>query len=409
MKVLKIVLITLVLCSVGILTLSCASNSSSTPAAQNQVATVKLGNLVINVTGTGNLAFSDMVDLAFQMAGIVDEVNVQAGDSVRQGQVLATLDTSQRDETLVSLESKVLQAQISLKNADLALDKAEDETVTTITGDIIYATNYDDEEIAILKLQDQMAQANLADAQKALADAQNASPEVTAPFDGFITTVNVSAGDAGVSGNGVPKGTVACQIVDPNKFQADILVSELDISQVKLGGDATVGIDAMPGISLPAKVTYISPTATIQSGVVNYKVTVEVTSLEPVRSSQSGQGGTTRPASGAQGQTPAPQTIQLRQGLSATVNILIQEKDNVLLVPSRAITRQQGGTYVNVLKTDGTTEQRLIKTGISDLQNTEVTDGLTEGEKVVIPQTTTTTSTTTTRPGGGIRIPGLGG
>ena len=405
MKVLKIILITLVLCSVSIVSLSCASKSSSTPTAQNQVATVKRGNLVINVTGTGNLAFSNTVDLAFQMAGIVDLVNVQAGDSVKQGQVLATLDTTQRDENLTSLESNVLSAQISLKNADLALDKAEEATVTTVTGDIIYSNNFDQEQIDILKLQDQMAQAKLADAQKKLADAQNASPEVIAPFDGFITTVNVSAGDAGVSGNGVPKGTVACQIVDPNKFQADILVSELDISQVKLGGDATVGIDAMSGISLPAKVTYISPTATIQSGVVNYKVTVEVTSLEPVRSSQTGQGGTTRSASGAQGQTPAPQTIQLRQGLSATVNILIQEKDNVLLVPSRAITRQQGGTYVNVLKTDGTTEQRSIKTGISDLQNTEVTDGLTEGEKVVIPQTTTTT---TTSPGGPGFIPGLG-
>ena len=390
MKVPKIVLI-LVLCVASILFVSCASKSSSTPVAQNQIATVKRGNLVISVTGTGNLAFSSTVDLAFQMAGIVDKVNVQAGDSVKQGQVVATLDTTLWDENLASLEIKVLQAEASLKNAEYTLEQAEEPITTGRTG-VVAAV--DPLQIEIYELQVKVAQSGLANAKKQLADALNASPEITAPFDGFITTVNVSAGDAGVSGNGVPKGTVACQLVDPNKFQADILVSELDISQVKLEGDATVGIDAMSAIKLPAKVTYISPTATIQSGVVNYKVTVEITSLEPVQSSQPGQGGTTLPALSEQATAmPTSQAVQLRQGLSATVNIPIQAKNNVLLIPNKAITRQQGVAHVNVLKTDGTTEQRSIKTGISDLQNTEVTDGLTEGEKVVISQTTTTTST----------------
>ena len=402
MRILKIMLITLVLGSVGIMYLSCASKSNTASVAQNQVATVKRGDLVINVTGTGNLAFSSTVDLAFQMAGIVDKVNVQAGDSVKQGQVLATLDTTLWDENLASLEIKVLQAEASLKNAEYTLEQAEEPTTT---GKVISAV--DPLQIEIYELQVKVAQSGLENAKKQLADALNASPEITAPFDGFITTVNVSAGDAGVSGNGVPKGTVAMTIVDPNKFQADILVSELDIPQVKLGGDATVGIDAMSGIRLPAKVTYISPTATIQSGVVNYKVTVEITSLGPVQSSQPGQssqseqGGTTRPALSEQATAmPTSQAVQLRQGLSATVNIPIQEKDNVLLIPNKAITRQQGVAHVNVLKNDGTIEKRTIKTGISDSQNTEITDGLSEGEKVVITQTTTTTSTSTTRPGG---------
>ena len=405
MRILKIMLITLVLGSISVLSLSCASKSDTASVAQNQVATVKRGNLVINVTGTGNLAFSSTVDLPFDMAGIVAEVLVQAGDSVKQGQVLATLDTTQWESNLALLEIKVLQAQMNLKQAEYALEQAEEPTSTT--GKVTSVVAVDPLDIEIKELQVKVAQNSLKNAKKDLDNALNASPEITAPFDGFITTVNVSAGAAGAQGSGVPKGTVAMTIVDPNKFEAQILVSELDIPQVKLEGDATVGIDAMSAIKLPAKVTYISPTATIQSGVVNYKVTVEITSLEPVRSSQSGQGGTTRPASAAQGQTPAPQTIQLRQGLSATVNITMQEKDNILLVPNRAITRQQGVTYVNVLKTDGTLEQRTIKTGISDLQNTEVTDGLTEGEKVVIPQTTSTTTTPTQ--GQGIRIPGLGG
>ena len=75
-------------------------------------------------------------------------------------------------------------------------------------------------------------------------------------------------------------GTVAVQIADPAKFEAEIMVSEMDILQVKEGGEARVEVDAMSGLTLPAKVIHISPTATIQSGVVNYKVKVEVASLE---------------------------------------------------------------------------------------------------------------------------------
>jgi RND family efflux transporter MFP subunit len=180
---------------------------------------------------------------------------------------------------------------------------------------------------------------------------------------------------------------VAVRIVDPTKFQANFMVSEMDIFKLKLGQAATVQVNAMPSLNLPAKLFFISPTATITSGVVNYQVQVELQSV--------------------------PKDVQLRDGLTVTVSIPVQEKDNVLLVPNAAITSQGGSSYVQVVSPSGTIEQRLIQTGITDYQNTEVTKGLSEGEKVVVPQGTATTTTQTTqqsRPAGGmIRIPGLGG
>jgi len=248
---------------------------------------------------------------------------------------------------------------------------------------------------------------------------------------GFITKVNVEGGDE------VMKGTLAVQLADPNKFEANILVSEMDILQVKLGGEAWVQVDAMPGMSLPAEVTHISPTATIQSGVVNYRVKVEIESLEAVqqerqearqeamqgiaqgeiperlkqaieegritqeqieemiRQRQQGQGG--------QQQIPAMllEDFQLREGLTVTVSILVQERTDVLLVPNSAITSQGGQAYVQVVSPDGTTEERPVTTGLSDWQYTEITKGLSEGEKVVVTGTgTTTTTPTTPQPGG---------
>jgi RND family efflux transporter MFP subunit len=431
MKILKILLITLALCSVSVLSAGCFFNSDTESASEQQVVTVQRGNLTVDITASGNLSLSRVENLAFEMAGTVEEVLVEEGESVEEGQLLAKLDTSDWDNQLITLRRNLLQAQINQKNSQLSLDKAEAGTVTLITGDIVYSSNYDDEEIEILKLQNQLAEARVEDAQQALDEALNAGPEVTAPFGGFITKVNVEGGDD------ILKGTVAVTIADPNRFEADILVSEMDIFQVKLGGDATVQIDALTSLTIPAKVTHISPTATIQSGVVNYYVKVELESLEALMQQRqeampdisSGElpapikqaieeGRMTQEEAEAmleqmqQAQAEQQTTIedfQLREGLTVTVSIIIEEATDVLLVPNGAITTQGRQTYVQVISADGSIENRAVTTGISNWQYTEVTDGLSESEQVVVPEGTTATTTTTQQGGNRIIIPGMGG
>jgi HlyD family secretion protein len=157
-----------------------------------------------------------------------------------------------------------------------------------------------------------------------------------------------------------------------------------------------VQIDALPGLAtLSAKVIDISPTATISSGVVNYQVKVEMESPKQAQTATS----------------TANETIQLRQGLTAIVNIIVQQKTGVLLVPYAAITSQGGQSYVQVVSATGAIEKRAIKTGITDYTNTEVTEGLNEGDKIIISGTTTTksTATTKTQSSAPMMIPGVGG
>jgi hypothetical protein len=141
---------------------------------------------------------------------------------------------------------------------------------------------------------------------------------------------------------------------------------------------------------------------------------VEVTPLEAIRQQQEaaqGQQATDGVASVSSTATLLPQDFELKEGLSVVVSIVIQEANDVLLVPNRAITYQAGEAHVQVVAADGTTEDRTIQTGISDYQNTEVTNGLTEGEKVIVPQSATTTTSATQDQGqqGGMMIPGMGG
>jgi len=425
----------------------CAFRSKASTEVENQVASVERGDITIDIPAAGNLSYSLKKDLAFDMAGTVEEVMVEVGDSVAEGQVLAKLDASEWEEQLSSKEVDLTQAEINLKQAQIALDKAKnpyteeeieaaedavddaEDQVDKIgdwladafkhgdSGDVrelqmqldAAETNLDDakdklhdmlyerdeDDIAIKEMQVQIAERRLENAKTAVEESLDASLEITTPFDGFITQINVEGGDE------VTKGTIAMQVADPTRFEAELLVSETNIFKVKLEGEGRVQLDVMPAFSLPASVTYISPTATIQSGVVNYEVTVELEPLETIRQQQQAteEGRTT------QGQSELipiiPEDFQLKEGLTVTVSILVEEKNDVLMVPNGAITYRGREAYVQVVSPDGTTETRLIQTGISDSQNTEVTSGLSEGEQVVIPQTTATTSTTSEqRPGG---------
>jgi RND family efflux transporter MFP subunit len=407
----------LLLCTLLVLpVVGCASDEAGEEGDGSEEYTVTRGNLTVDVSASGNLGFSTLEDLAFEMAGTVEDIFVEEGDAVTAGQVVATLDTTDWEEQLRSLKMSLLSTEISLKQAEQALEAAKEETQTTITGDVVVQCCPDDDEIEIKEMQVEQAKLRLEDAQSALDEHLGQSPKVVAPFDGFVTKVTAEGGDE------VFKGSVAVTIVDPNRFEALIYVSENDIAQVKESTQAEVSIDSMSGVVLPAEVTAIAPTATISSGVVNYEVTVEVASLEelqaqmeearaqfasarqqtasgemPDRLKQAVEAGEMteeearammermQSGAGPQGATQTAsflEDIQLREGLSVSVTLIVAEKTDVILVPNAAISTAGNQSFVTVLSEDGSEEQRTITTGISNWQFTEVTDGLEEGEVV---------------------------
>lgn len=497
MRFSKIMLIVLVLCLASALSIGCASKSE-TVVTEDQVVTVQRGNMTIDVTSSGNLSFSHKEELAFEVDGTVGEVLVEFGDRVEENQVLAKLDDiSELD--IAEAEADVANAKIALKDAQEALDEAETPyTETDIAraelavldaeialddaqdeferAEDLYkrnrtapgrAENYEQKqrqlalaEIDLAEAEDDLAemiagadpleveqkQKQLAVAQAQLKEAENDLVEmlsnvnslVVAPFSGIVILVNAEEDET------VKANQVVIELADPDKFEAEILVNEMDISGIQVGARANIQVDAMGGISLPAEVTYISPTAVIQAGVVNYEVSVEIQSRESVMQDHQEtkqeamqeispgelpeqlkqalkEGRITQEQAeemikqrqerqeGWEGLMPAiiPEGFQLREGLTVIVSIILQERNDVLLVPNQAITRQGMVTFVQVLEAlqdeegNPVIEQRLVQTGLSNWQYTEIIEGLTEGEKVIIPQS----SSATTTPEQGSRAP----
>lgn len=430
--------------------LSCAAKTDT--AAANQVANVQRGNLNINILASGNLVTAHEENLAFYSAGTVQEVLVKVGDRVRAGQVLAKLDTA-------PLESALAQSGISVKQAQMNLENAE-EPKTDSSGTQVIATP-DPLNIEIKELQLQNAKADLAEAQKKLDRAT-----ITSPMAGLVTDVNVVPGDQ-VSAN-----AVGVRVIDPVNFQVEVLVNETEIYQLGIGTPATVQPVALASYTFPAKISLIAETPTISSNVVNYKVTVQMDPVDAAamqalavgqtapgtsstRTRQPGAGGqipgtqagsdnrtfprqafpgqqsdnrtasdnrtSTRrpftgqaPAAGGQNQqlqAPAtvPQNFRLREGLTVTVSIITEQRTGILLVPNKSIT-SRGGRYYVQLVSEGKTAEKMIQVGITDGQNTEVISGLSEGDQVSTATNITTPAITagSQQQRGQTGIPGVG-
>ncbi len=234
-------------------------------------------------------------------------------------------------------------AQTAVDNAQTALDQAN--------GNLDTSTR--------------TAQAALDNAQVAVDQAQRNldNAKLTAPFDGMVSAVNFSAGDTA-------SGT-AVSMVDVSNLQVKVTIAEVDIAKIKVGETAEMTVDALTGKTYQAKVTSIGPVGTVTSGVVNYPVTVLVTNADP----------------------------DLKPGMTANLAVEVDRRDNVLLVPTRAVRTQGNQRTVTVVR-QGKSTVIPIGTGLSGDTMIEVTNGLQEGDQVVLGQTQT-------RQGGG--VPGLGG
>ena len=280
-------------------------------------------------------------------AADVPLAEAQVADAQRQLDALMSPGPKQ----IAAAEAKVAQAQAQLNQ--LRGGTQNDVTISRATVEQRQAA-LDALKAPAAEKDMAQAEANVAQASASLAKAKlnRKNGELIAPFGGTIATVNIKAGDT-VGGT---SQTAAISMVDDSAFHVDVNISEADLVRLKIGQAAEIELDALPGQKLAGTLQYIAPTATTQQNVTTYLTRVAL--------------------------KPSDQT--LRAGLSAAVTIIIDKRDNVLLVPSGAIRETDSGPQVQVKRGEETTLVP-IKTGLAGDSFTEVTSGLQEGDIVVLP------------------------
>jgi macrolide-specific efflux system membrane fusion protein len=291
----------------------------------------------------------------------VTDVRVKPGDSVQEGQVLATAATADAQRDLATATGTLRTANINLATAEDQLSTAEDSGTDAQVNQA---------KIGLYAAQSAKAKASQ-DRNAILKEIKAAT--LRAPIAGIVTAVNVSKGfDA-------PAGA-AITIASPT-LNVTTDVVESDLASIKTGQTANVSVTAIDS-SLTGTVTAISPTASTSSqGVVSYPVTITI-------------------------QDPPPTA---RAGMSADVTITTASATNVLVVPASALQGATGNYSVLVLEANGTTRRVPVEVGLVTNAMAEIKSGLSEGMNVVTGTTADLVGTNTNngRFGGGA-FPGGG-
>jgi len=193
----------------------------------------------------------------------------------------------------------------------------------------------------------------LEQAQQSLELAQKQLDEATliAPFAGVAASVDVDEGDT------VSATTPIIHLVDLDTLELIVEVDEIDMPSVKLGQRAIISVDALPDIELEGEVTFIPPEAKEKTGLVLYDVEIGF---------------------------DVSQDLGLKGGMSATADIVIDERSNALLLPNKAITLDNQGNPTVTVLVDELTQERKVVIGISNGSHTEILGGLNEGDVVVV-------------------------
>ncbi|HLF25723.1 MAG TPA: efflux RND transporter periplasmic adaptor subunit [Anaerolineae bacterium] len=293
------------------------------------------------------------VDIARRQADVANETRYQV--ELQWNQVKdAPIGGLRRDLLQSQYAQAVLQAQIAELQYDIVAQGGTESQIAAARAQVAQAQSAldrllaDDRTLQLAEAQLRQAELNLALAQTRLEHAT-----LTAPFDGTISEVNIVAGQA----VGVSSLQPAIVVADLTAFHIDVGVDEIDVGRLTAGQPAEITVDALPGTPIGGMVDRIAPTARENAGVVSYLVTIAID----------------------------PADAPIRAGMSAIVDIITDVRESVLVIPNRfiRIDRNNGRAYVNVKRGDLVEEVEII-TGLRNDSESEVVQGLSAGEELVI-------------------------
>ncbi len=334
--------------------------AANTPTVET--AEAKYISMKSVVSATGTIKPVESVEVSSKITARVKQVLVKENDHVKMGQTVALLDGK-------DYETQKEQAEFTLNNAEIKYNR---------TNYLFNIGAKSQEELDDAQYEYDTAESKLEEAESNLSETV-----IVAPMDGIVIGEPVTDGTMAVQGNSNP--TVIMRIADLSQKQITAKVDETDIGSVKVGQKATFTVDAYTGKTFTATVSKISQTdmdnswntsstsssSSTSAAVIYYSVTLDVDDPDEL----------------------------LMPSMTARVEIETANKDQALSVPLSALKTDSNGSYVVVVKDDGSTENRYVETGIYSDDDVEIVSGLSEGEKVSVAMAKKTTSSTSSSGG----------
>ncbi|MBD2462097.1 efflux RND transporter periplasmic adaptor subunit [Oscillatoria sp. FACHB-1407] len=346
-----------------------------------RLLTVERDTVETTINASGTVQLGGQQTLKSPAEGAVEEVLVQPGDRVTQGQVLLTLRNPERQTALANQEVKIVQQELTLARHQQRISESQEQLVSDREWLQRLSALAEAGAIAQTQVQEQAdkVRTTLTNLRAAESDARTANLElkslrlesqriqrqlqdtvITAPITGIVLGVNVDDGD------GVELRTELLTLGDPSQELVQLQLSTLDAAQVE--------------VNQRVRVSVIGPNPEVFMG--------RVQSLYPQAIVPSAEGQSSYDQSD---QATVPTIIRLDQptrtlipGSQVNVEIILEQRPNVIALAVEAV--QQGDEpFVWVRDAEGKAQQRPIELGLEGLTEIEVTSGLQVGEEIILP------------------------
>lgn len=320
-----------------------SSSQTAVEETQQQIKTVAVerGDVMTEVSATGALSAVRSIEISSKVTGRITEMRVEENQHVQAGEVLAVLDSRALQQTLEQLRVKMDVAQANYKRAE----------------ELVEIGGYSIQQLDTARENYEVARTNY---ESKLADLGDYT--ITTPISGIVIGKPLEEGQTVVQG--ISAAQVMMKIADLTEMQIEADVDETDIGKVKVGQNVTFTIDTYSGKTFTGTVTKISNQSTTTNNVIYYTVYVAV----------------------------HPTNYDLKPDMTARLVINTNERHNVLYLPNEAVKVVNGQAIVQVLE-KGKPVTKNVTTGLSGEMSTEIVDGLSEGDEVVLPTKKTKTRT----------------
>ena len=317
------------------------------------------GTFTTTVEAKGQLKPISASVVSPSVDGTVEQINVQAGQSVNEGDVLMTIKNDELDRNVAEAQRAVADAQEDLANAQKAAVAAQAAPTTDTDGASATAgasaASTDTSAVSAAQRSLASAQANLDQA-----NAKAAGRTVTAPSSGSIVELNAKVGATVTGGmimgeSDTSGGKQCMQIADLSKMKVTVQVGEKDIAKIAVGQSANVTYPAFPDIVSQGTVTAIASVANSDSNYGGGSVTFNVDIL-----------------------IEAPDS-RLKPGMTAEVSVVTEQLDDVVMVPTMALMTEDGEHYyVNVATDAEGKKSRRVKVNVVTQNDNEAVVGKTQ-------------------------------
>jgi len=315
-------------------------------------------DVVMKTVATGSVVPRFEIEIVPQVSGIIDELFVEAGDKITKGQVVARIKIIPDMVTLNSAETRVNRAKIGFEDAQIDYDRQQklfDKEVISYEEFKAAKVAYDSAREELTAAENNLELIKNGVTKKA-ATATNTL--VRSTINGMVLDVPVEEGNSVIQANTFNAGTTIASVADMSDMIFEGNVDETEVGKIREGMPIELEIGAIDKEKFAAVLEYISPKGVEENGAIQFEIKANVKLKE--------------------GQF-------IRAGYSANANIVLERKDNVMVIPEGLLQFENDSSFVeeNVGSAEEPNyEKRWVHTGLSDGINIEITEGLKADDKV---------------------------